>query len=316
MDVPLGKIRTTLKFSTDLKEDEIRIAIAKARRIPLEQVPPIDFEAIKSKMRAEYDKVQKIIEACKSKFDSSAKITADKYEELNDIGKFILFANEKLQIDVPDVNQEYPDFTLLINNLKIGVEHTRLWNNRTRALFKAAKYYLSKAEEIIAKDLSYLSKTVNIFIDYNKYVIGEGNFDNRKFDSEQKDLIPSIIADFIRSELTTGNVPKPAFISQVEITPNKDSRVDLELAETYFTKTQFSDILLKCIAKKEDKVYNYRNARAVDFLWLLIVVDDVNSFSGFDLESAIMPQIEMSNFDSILLFEKFTGKIHLVFSKA
>ena len=315
MDIPLGKIRTTLKFSTDLKEDEIRIAIAKARGIPLEQVPPIDFEVIKSKMRAEYDKVQKIIEACKSKFDSSARITADKYEELNDIGKFILFANEKLQIDVPEVIQKHPDFTLLIDHLKIGVEHTRLWNNRTRAVFKAAKYYLSKAEEIIANDLSHLSKTVNIFIDYDKNVIGEGNFDNRKFNSKQKNQIPKIIADFIRSELTTRNVPKPVFISQVEITPNKDSRVDLELAETFFTKTEFSDKLLKCIAKKEDKAYNYRNARTVDLLWLLIVADDVNSFSGFNLESAIMPQIVTSNFDSILLFEKFTGQIQLVFSK-
>ena len=316
MYIPLGKKRTTLKLSTDLKEEDVRAAIAKAKGIPLERVPPIDFEAIKSKLRDEYYKVQKIIEACKLKFDSNAKITADKYEELNDIGKFILFANERLQIDVPEIIQEFPDFTLLIDHLKIGLEHTRLWNNRTRARFKAAKYYLDKAEEIIAKDLAHLSKTVNIFIDYNKNVIGDANFDNRNFNIEQKNQIPIIIADFVRSELTGGNLLQPSFISQIEITSNKDSRVDLELSETYFTKTEFSDQLIECIAKKEDKVYKYRNARKVDLLWLLIVVDDVNSFSGFNLESAAMPKIEASNFDSILLFEKFTGKIHLVFSKA
>lgn len=316
MDIPLGIIRTTFKLSTDMKEEEIRAAIAKARGIPLEQVPSIDFEAVKSKMRSEYEKVQKIVEGCKAKFDSRPKVSSDKYEELNDIGKFILFANDNFQIHVPEVFQDYPDFTLLIDGLRRGVEHTRLWDSKTRALFRSAKYYLAKAEEIIANDFSYLSKTVNIYIDYSKNVIGDGNFDNRKFSKEQKQKIPLIIADFIRSELTGGNVPKPTFISQVEITPNKDSRIDLELAESYFTKTEFTDQLLECITKKEDKADNYRNARTVNALWLLIVIDDVNSFSGFSLESRNMPKIETSNFDSILIFEKFTGRIHSLFSKA
>ena len=269
-------------------------------------------------MRGECDNVQRIIETCKAKFDTDPKITSDKYEELYDIGKFILFSKDKLKIHVPEVIQECPDFTLLYlyNQLKIGVEHTRLWSNETRAIFKAAKHYLAKAEEIIAKDLSHLSKTVNIFIDYNKNEIGEGNFDNRKFSKDQRNQIPHIIADLIRSELTGGNLPKPAFISQVEITQNKDSRVDLELAESYFTKAEFSDQLLNCIANKERKADNYRNARTVNELWLLIVIDDVNSFSGFNLESARILKIESSNFDSILIFEKFTGKIHFLFSKA
>lgn len=316
MEIPFRTIRTTFKLSTDMKEEEIREAIAKAMQIPLEQVPPIDFEAVKAKMRGEYEKVQKIIESSKALLDSDPKTRLDKYEELNDIGKFIIFFNENLQIHVPEVIQKFPDFTLLFNQFKIGVEHTRLWNNEARAMFKAAKHYLAKAEEIIAKDLRHLSKPVNIYIDYSKNVIRDGNFDNRMFSQEQKSLIPHLIADFIRSELTGGNVPKPAFVSQVEITPNKDSRVDLELAESYFTKTEFSDQLLECIAKKEEKADKYRNARTVNALWLLIVIDDVNSYSGFSLEATKIPRIEKSNFDLILIFEKFTGNIHILFYKS
>ena len=88
-------------------------------------------------------------------------------------------------------------------------------------MFKTAKHYVGKAEEKL-KDLSHLSKTVNIYVDYSKNVVGEGNFDNRKFSREQRDQIPALIADFIRSQLTGGNIPKPDFTDQVEITRNED----------------------------------------------------------------------------------------------
>lgn len=312
MEVTLGSIRTTAKFSTHMSLDEIREAIAKLRGIPLEDVPFFDYEAVKTKMRAQHEKVQKIIAGTKSLLDENLKTKPDKYEELYDIGKFIIFFNDKFQI-LPAV-QEYPDFTLLYEQYKIGVEHTRLWNNKERAMFKAAKEHIAKAE-VLLKDLSHLSKTVNIYVDYTRNVIGEGNFDNRKFMREQRDQIPALIANFTRSELTSGNIPKPDFITQIEITRNEDSRVDLELGETYFTKTEFSEHLLECIDKKEQKAVNYRNARVVDGLWLLVVIDDINCFSGFNLELATLPEIEASSFDSILLFEKFSGGIYILYNK-
>lgn len=313
--MPIGSIRTSAKYSTHMTAKEIREAVAKLNGVPIEQVPPIDFEAVKSKMREQYEKVQKIIAGSKALLASNPKTTPDKYEELNDIGKFILFFNEKFRIHVPDIIQEYPDFTLLFEQYRIGVEHTRLWNNEERAMFKAAKYYLGKAEEIIAKDWSYLSKTVNIYVDYSQNVIGEGNFDNRKFNKEQRNQIPKLIADFIISELIGGSLPKPSFINQVEITPNEDSRVDNVLGERYFTKTEFSVHLLKCIGKKEEKAINYRNARNVHRLWLVVVIDNINSYSGFNLQLATLHRIENSNFDSIVIFEKFSGDIRLLYEK-
>lgn len=312
MEIPIGLIRTSVKLSTHMTAEEIREAIAKLRGIPLEQVPHIDFEAEKAKMYAQWRKVEQTIAGMKALLDSDPKTKPDKYEELYDIGKFIVSFNDKFQIDASF--QEYPDFTLLFEQYRIGVEHTRLWNDKERAMFKAAQYYIEKAEQIL-KDLSHLSKTVNVYIDYGKKVIGDGNFDNRNFTSEQREQIPILIANFIRSELTGGNVVKPDFIARAEITRNEDSRVDLELGESYFTKTEFTDHLLNCIRKKEDKAVRYRNARTVNGLWLLVVVDDINSFSGFNLEVATLPNIKSSNFESIMLFEKFTGNIHLLYDK-
>jgi len=313
MNRKLSLKRTSLKLSTDINEQDMRKAIARANGIPLEQVPRINVYAMLANMREQSTKVQMIIEQCKVRFKNEPKINEDRFEELSDIGKFILSTNKAFLIDVPAVLPEYPDFTLLFNHFKIGVEHTRLWDSKTRAIYKAAAYYIDKAEKIIAVELNHHCKTINIFIDYTKTVIGNGNFDNRNFSEEQKNEIPLLIANFIRSELQQTNFPKPEFISQIEVTQNKDFKIDLILAENYITNSEFSDQLLECISKKEIKAEKYRNAQNVDSLWLLVVVDDVNSFSGLDVQPHSIPEITISNFDRVWLFEKFSGRIHLLF---
>jgi hypothetical protein len=190
----------------------------------------------------------------------------------------------------------FPDFIITFEDNKIGLEHTRLMNEKDTAVFKTAKYCIQKAQEIISSELSYLSKTVNVFVDYDKNIIDESNFRNGKFNKIEKKEIIQTIADFVRSELTGGNLSKPDYIIQIKITPNKDSRVDLELAESYFTISEFNEMLLKCIEKKEAKVDNYRREIGKNEIWLLVVIDDINSFSGFDLKTARFPQIKKSNF--------------------
>ncbi len=308
--------RTTLKFSTDLPEEEIRKAISESMDIPIEQVPQFDFENEKERMKNEMNKLEGIIKDYKAKLNHTPNVTQDKYDELFDVGKFILFMNDKLEIEVPNELLKFPDFILSFEKEKIGLEHTRLMSEETKAIFKTAKYYIGKAEEIIAPELNHLSKTVNIFIDYNENVIGESNFKNRQFTPEQKKEVIQTIVDYIKSELTGGAFPKPSYIIQTKITPNKDSRVDLELAESYFTLPEFTDLLLECIEKKETKANSYRTEANLKIIWLLIVIDDINSFSGFDLKEAKFPQIENSNFDLIFLFEKFGGKIHNLFTRS
>jgi hypothetical protein len=302
--------RTTLKFSTDLPEPEIRKAISETMGIPIEQVPQFDFESEKARLRNEMKRIEMITKDYKAKLDNSTNVTQDKYDELFDVGKFILFANSNFKIEVPNDLLRFPDFILSFEEEKIGLEHTRLMNEETKAQFKTAKYYIKKAEELVATEFNHLSKTVNIFIDYNQNVIGESNFKNKRFTLEQRRQVAETLADYIKSELTEGNVPKPNYIIQTKITSNKDSRVDLELAESYFTLSEFNDILIERIQKKEMKANNYRNETNLNVIWLLIVIDDVNSFSGFDLKTAKFPQIVNSNFNSIFLFEKFGGKIY------
>ena len=91
--------------------------------------------------------------------------------------------------------------------------------------------------------------------------------------------------------------------------------MDLELAESYYTNQEFTNLLQDRIQRKEKRAANYRNESKLNVIWLIIVVDDVNSFSGFDLKTSKFPQIEDSNFDSIFLFEKFGGNVYNLFQK-
>ena len=307
--------RVTLKLSTGLSEDEIRRAIAQAMGIPLEKVPQVDFQSAKAKIKNEILEVENIISEYKNLLQRSANLPQDKYEELYDLGRFILAFNQSIEILIPETIQKFPDFKIKEGNKIIGIEHTRLINEKVKATIKAAKYFIANAQKLIAQEFNHLSKTVNIFIDYNEIVIGQKNFKTRKFSPDEKVKIAIIIADYIKSLLTTGNAARPSFIRHVEVSSNQDSRIDFELAENYFTKNEFTELLLERIDAKERRVNSYRKAVNSNEIWLVIVADDINSFSGFDMQRATFPKIEASNFDKLILFEKFGGKIYTLFAK-
>jgi hypothetical protein len=304
--------RTTLKLSTHMTDAEILEAIAQVTGKSLNDVPLFEFSKILEEMKTTAFKLERITGALKAKL-VSAGAKEDKFEELEDVGRFLIATNDSLKLIVPDALPEYPDFLLASDNFVIGLEHTRLLSNELKATYKTVKYCLKEAEAMLAPELSHLSKTVNIFIDYQKNIFGDSNFTNRRFTKEQKADIVKMIADFVRSELTGGNIKRPDFIYKIKITRNQDLRVDIELAETYSTKSDISDQILAVIANKEKKANNYRTIENVDSICLLIVVDDINSFCGFSLEQTKLPEIKQSNFDVILLFEKQQQKIFFLY---
>jgi|ERR1017187_919179 hypothetical protein len=287
----------------------IREAIAQVTGESLNNVPLFEFSKILQKITESALKLNEITAGLKAKLLSEGA-KQDKMEELVDVGRFLIATKGAMKLIVPDVLPKLPDFLLSVDNYKIGLEHTRLVSNELIATFKTVKHCLKEAEAMLAPELAHLSKTVNIFIDYDRNINGDSNFTIRRFTKEQKTEISKLIADFVRSELSNGKIERPHFINKIKITPNKDSRVDIELAESYFTKSDISDQLLTAIANKEKKANNYRNAEKVDSICLLIVVDDINSFCGFSLEQTELPAIRQSNFDVILLFEKQQERIY------
>ncbi len=305
--------RTTLKLSTDLSNDEIAKAISETVGIPYELLPHINFEVEIAKINNERSRISELTKDYKARLDSDLKIEKGKYEELDDLGRFILGLNQDYKIFTPKEIPKYPDFILLKDDVKIGVEHTRLMSKQSKTIFQIVKYCIKKAEELIPNELNNHSKTINIFFDLSVYPFVKSNSRVRNLNKEQKLNVAKIIADYIKSKLTGGSVPKPDFISKIKITSNKDSRVDLEFAESYFTSPQIENLLINRIQDKEIKANKYRMVNPLSELWLLIVADDIKSYSGFDLEFSDLPALTKSDFDQIFLFEKYSGKIYTLF---
>jgi len=308
--------RVTLKLSTDLSNEEIRMAIANAMGIPIEIVPQINFPAAKTKIREESQRVNAIVAEYKLKLQSIRGIRADKFEELHDIGRFILAYDQNIALITPQIIPKFPDFKVKRGNDIIAIEHTRLIREETKASIKTARYLIKKANERIADQYNYLSRTVNIFIDYGVEVINGKSFKTRKFSPLEKDTIITTIVEYVIGIVKNEEVSKPSFVQQVTVSSNKDSRIDLELAENYLTQNEFSEFLLDRIISKEKKAASYRNNRDFTALWLVVIADDLNSYSGFDISQSTFPWISKSNFDKLILFEKFGGKVHILYSKS
>jgi len=102
----------------------------------MDELPEFDAKAELAGIRAQSNRVDEIIKDHQALFQRNPKTTKDKYEELHDIGKFILAVGDTLKIQVPEVVSEFPDFILKQEQCKIGIEHTRLMSEEMKAMVK------------------------------------------------------------------------------------------------------------------------------------------------------------------------------------
>jgi len=304
-------IRKTFKISNQGTEEEIRQRIADVYGVSVDQLPPIDIKSEFERNRNNWMQVSELIAPYEAFLKGHAHTSSDKFEELTDIGHFIVAWSDKLDLIVPDEPLEYPDFTVQLSGRTIGIEHTRLINPTLKAAFNSANQLITEAEAIVKnRNLDY-KRTVNIFINFSKPVVNEKNFHNRNFTRKEKKQTSIAIADYIEGLLFEKVSEKPIFIDDVVITMSQDSRIDLVLAEEYIAKDGFLDLLNTRIQAKEAKFDNYISAAALNSCWLLVIIDGVNSFSGFDLQE--LKEIQSSNkFEKIILFETFGSKIFIL----
>jgi ssRNA-specific RNase YbeY (16S rRNA maturation enzyme) len=301
--------RITFKISSLGSEEEIQQRIADAMGISLNELPQSNARAEIERNRANWMAVCDVIQPYKSFLESTAKTTNDKFEELTDLGRFIIAFPDKLEIVIGDTPLKYPDFIVKRGNQNIGIEHTRLMDKNLKATFEAAKQFLENARSKLTSRDKKLSGTVNVFINFNKSVINDKDFNTRGFTPSEKNQISSLIADYIESEIKNMDIQKPAFIDRIVFTDNKESRLDIILAEKYIAKDGFTDLLNLRIQAKESRFRNYIAEASVEKCWLLIVVDGISSFSGFDLKTEDMNIVSSQKFEKIILFESFGATI-------
>jgi hypothetical protein len=301
--------RTTIKISNLGTPEEIRQRIADATGYPLESIPIDTIGDQRTEERENWLAVKNITQPYKDFLQSQTKTTKDKYEELIHLGRFIIDSGFELTIVIPDEPIIYPDFLVSFEEEIIGVEHTRLINPQAKAIIQTVQQFIENAHRSLLEVYPDLYGTVNLFIDYNQPVIGSHNFENRQFSAADKKEVANLIAGYIYSKMTGGSVPKPAFIGDVSFLPNPEPRLDITLGETYIAKDGFEELLLQRIQAKEKRFATYISSSSIKNCWLLIVIDGVSSYSGFDLQTIQFPSIKQSNFATIVLLEAISHRI-------
>lgn len=309
VDKSTGLRRKILHLSGDSTTEEIRIALAEALECAPEDLPEIDFPKSVSGIKEHKAHVKGVIEQYEAYLDSNNS-TSGKHDELLDVGRFIVAANPNLKIVIPTIEQAYPDFRISHGDKIIGLEHTRLIDESMIVIFKDLKKVIQQVEDQLQPEFKTSQKNVNVFFRYDVPVNAEGNFSNARLSIDDKKTLSAELSGYLKTVLLGSPVEKPAFINKVVVSDNKDSRLNIVLAEDYMTSHLFIELLLECMAKKEIKANNYRSIMESNQLLLLVIVDDINSFSGFDVAATKLPKMLHSNFDKIILFEKFGGGIH------
>ncbi|WP_147387931.1 hypothetical protein [Pelobium manganitolerans] len=138
----------------------------------------MDIKSEFARNRNNWMQVSELIAPYEAFLNGQAHTGADKFEELTDMGRFIVAWPDELDLIVPDEPLEYPDFIVKSSETTIGIERTRLINPALKAAFNSAKQLITEAEIILKnRNLDY-KRTVNIFINFSKPVINESNHES------------------------------------------------------------------------------------------------------------------------------------------
>jgi hypothetical protein len=259
-------IRRTAKISTLGTEEEIIKEISQAFNISVEQIKNQNIGAKLKEITANYHQTSSLINNYKS-FLVSHNATKDKFEELQDLGKFLIAKKMDCTLETPNSVSAIPDFIITSENRKIGIEHTRLMNSNSQILIKTTTQILKKVENLLLQRKPDLKEIVNISINYWKLSIGSKNLTN-KLSIQDKENIAKVIADYIEGLLSNQNISKPEFIDSISISNRSVHPLNIILNENYIAKPELEKLFTERIKDKEDKLSSYLQNKSLDSLWL------------------------------------------------
>jgi hypothetical protein len=303
-------IRRTAKISTLGTEEEMIQEISQAFNIPIEKIKNQNIAQKLKKITQSYHQTSSIIDKYKD-FLTIKAAPKDKFEELYDLGKFLVSLNISVALEIPSHTSAIPDFIISSGNKRIGIEHTRLMNTNSQIWIKTVSQILKKAEIILLQRKPELKQLVNISINYWKLNINGKNL-SAKLSIQDKEQVANDIADYVESLLTNTNLTQPSYIDRVSISERSEHPLNLILNENYIAKTESANLFEERIRDKETKLSSYLANNSLDELWLLVVVSGVTGSSSFILQEQNSFD---TKFDKVFLFDNFSHEYLIVHSK-
>lgn len=296
-------VRKTAKISFDSSEEEIKETLAEI----FDTTPDkIDFASIKKQIniiKDEYPLTKKIIKDYEL-FLKESNASKDKFEELDDIGKFIKKYDSSLILKIPNDINQVPDFILDNGNKIIGIEHTRLIDQSTQKTIGTLNKILHNTKKYLLENPETSNSLINISFRYGEEIIKNRNLSNRLSQKEVKEIGKNI-AEKILEYKKSGKFVFPNYIERILINEIKFS-TEINLIENYISKDNYNSSLENLIKTKESKLSSYTNKKEIDEIWLLIINSAIKSSSGFTIDNK---EKIKSEFDKVLIMDNFDYNI-------
>jgi hypothetical protein len=215
--------------------------------------------------------------------------------ELCQVGKFLTLLDKPTQIVE---HSDSPDFIILYNGQKIGLEHERIFKEENVSKIKSVAKLFDDAA-IVFKEL-YPNKNVlvNFWLNTDSFV----------FRKSEADRLKEEISKYIYYRLTNEHaVEKPSFIDHI-VMMNHSQVSFCYNPGGYIVSKLDKQTLENAIHKKESLVEKYIGKSGINKQWLLIVIGSASPDSYEFSESQFDIKMK-SNFEKIFLMEDFHSEL-------
>lgn len=305
-------IRKTLKLSTLSSEEEMKKQVSNTFNIPMDQLNRFNFLEGIEKINSNFREVEELTAPYKQHL-TALRSKTDKFEELIDIGKFLISLNTPCSIHIPEKPLPYPDFIINRANKRIGIEHTRILNTGSQIFIKNIRQILKSAEQILRSIDSNLNQVVNLGFNYQVGVINKKSLSDSTLTKAEKDSLAHLVSSFVYAHLESKNATKPDFIDQIQFSTDSVHPLSINLIENYIGKTEFESLLSERLLSKEGKHAAYSTICGFDELWLVIILNGVTVASSYMIDSSALENSIESNFNRIFLFDTFSSDVTVIF---
>jgi hypothetical protein len=299
--------RFTATFSKDATHDELRRAFEKMMFLPEGSLQDLVIPDELDKSEANFRKVLQVIEPQKNIYLQNPKIKEDKYEELEQVGKLIVALNEGIDLELQVETLEYPDFIILKEGKRIGLEHTRLINGGSNAVFKNIQLILEDAKQSLLLQIPEATGVINVSINHTNIVTNNKSMVDGSFTLEERKAITEELSKYFALLITDPDTQKPSYVIYGFWQANREFSIDIKHAEMYLPEKpdEVKIILGERIQKKEANHSRYANSQPFDEVWLLVAMQGVKSSSGFKINGDYIPAEIPSAFNRIIVFDSF-----------
>ena len=201
--------------------------------------------------------------------------------ELCHVGKFLMFFDNKIQIDKL---HEKPDFILKGELGKIGLEHQILVENKPKEREGFFKNIFSTAEKELKSD-----------IDLPNFLISCSLIPYVNFKINEKEKLIKIIVQVVREFILTENLIENPLIDRIFMTDHSQKSLDVNLG-AWWVKDVTEELIVKAVEKKEKKLSDYKK-NSGETQWLIIVIGSTGE-SSYNLYNPFKMELK-TEFDKV-----------------